>query len=531
MVLSEIINRKNIYFFCLALMIAAIPLSKYVMSLAQLMLAANWLLDPGIIGKFRKFFRNKVAMLVASLFVLHLIGLFWTTDFEYAIKDLRTKAPILALPIIISTSPLLSRRNFHGFMLLFIAANLVGSFFSIHELHTKDIVEIRLISLFISHIRFSLDICIAIFSGAYLIVTEKEYPFLIKILIAAAIVWLVIFLTIMEAVTGIVILIAISAMLLVYYIFYLEKPALKITLFIAMIGVAISMFFYLRGIYDENLPKEKLDVTRLDKFSKLGNPYIHDTTLQFPENGNWVFTYIQNDELRGVWNRRSKLSFDGPDNKGNPLRFTIYRFLASKGLRKDAEGMESLSDDEIHAIENSIANVDDMAKSSFRKRIKTIFWELQVYRKTGYISGHSVSQRLEFWKAGELIIRKNWLLGTGTGDIVKAFENEYKEMKTTLDPQFRWRSHNQYISIFATFGIFGLIWFLIVLIAPGYLKGMYRDYFYFVFFWILVISMLTEDTIEDQAGVTFYAFFTSFFLFAREAPEGFFQKKLPENSK
>jgi hypothetical protein len=34
--------------------------------------------------------------------------------------------------------------------------------------------------------------------------------------------------------------------------------------------------------------------------------------------------------------------------------------------------------------------------------------------------------------------------------------------------------------------------------------------------------MLTEDTLEDQAGVTFYAFFTSFFLFAREAPEIFF---------
>ncbi len=138
------------------------------------------------------------------------------------------------------------------------------------------------------------------------------------------------------------------------------------------------------------------------------------------------------------------------------------------------------------------------------------------------MSGHSVTQRLEFWRAGERIIGKNWLLGTGTGDIVKAFDNEYHEMNSSLDKQFRWRSHNQYISMLAIFGIFGLLWFLFVLFSPGFLSGMNKDYFYFIFLCVLLLSMLTEDTLEDQAGVTFYAFFTSFFLFARKAPERFF---------
>ena len=522
MVLSDIINRKNIYFFGLALLIASIPLSRYVMSMAQLLLAANWLLDPKIIQKFRAFFRSRAAMVVVSLFLLHVIGLFWTTDFEYAVKDLRTKAPILVLPLIISTSPLLSRRNFHYYILLFIAANVGGSICSVYALLTKEIVEIRLISLFISHIRFSLDICIAIFAGGYLIFNEKGYPLFVKILIAAAIIWLTVFLTIMEAVTGIAILLVISLLLLVFWIFYLKKPVLRISLILTMFVIAVSSFFYVQQLYLEILPKEKLTAANLDKFSKLGNPYIHDTTLQVPENGHWVYLYVQNDELKEVWKRLSSLDFDGPDKKGNSLRFTIYRYLTSKGLRKDAEGLESLSQDEILAIQNSVANVDDLAKSSFRKRIKAILWEIQVYKSSGFMSGHSVTQRLEFWKAGERIIRKNFWLGTGTGDIVKAFDNEYHEMNSSLDKQFRWRSHNQYISMLATFGIFGLLWFLFVLFSPGFLSGMNKDYFYFIFLCVLLISMLTEDTLEDQAGVTFYAFFTSFFLFARKAPERFF---------
>ncbi len=505
-------------------MVVAIPLSRFVMSAAQLLLAANWLFDPKIIQKFRTFFQNRAAVIVVSLYFLHVIGLLWTSDFEYAIKDLRTKAPILALPIIISTSPLLSRRNFHHFMLLFIAANVAGSLLSMHELLTKEIAEIRLISLFISHIRFSLDICIAIFAGGYIFFAEKGYSTFVKILIAAAIVWLAIFLAIMEAVTGIGILIFISALLLILYIFYLKKTVLKIMLAVIMLVLLGSVYIYLHQIYLENLPKEKLNYAKLDKFSKRGNPYINDTTTQTPENGNWLYIYVQDEELHEVWNRRSEFPLDGLDKKGNPLKFTLYRYLASKGLRKDAEGLESLSDEEIRAVENSIANVDDMTKSSLRKRIKAIFWELQVYKSSGFLSGHSVTQRLEFWKAGTRIIQKNWLIGTGTGDIVQAFENEYREMKSSLDLKNRWRSHNQYISIFATFGILGFFWFLMVLIVPGIFNGMYKDYFYFIFFLVLLISMLTEDTIEDQAGVTFYAFFTSFFLFAREVPERFFKK-------
>nr|NQU90847.1 O-antigen ligase family protein [Bacteroidota bacterium] len=516
MTIPSWINRNNVYLSGMVLMLIALPLSKYVMSMAQLLMVANWLFDPKLIQKFRDFFRNRTAVVIVSLFLLHVIGLLWTSDFDYAIKDLRTKVPILALPVIVSTSPKISRKAFYNMMMVYLFANVAGSLVSVRELLIKDITDVRYISLFISHIRFSLNICVAIFTGLWLVFgAENRKPWL-KILVGLFTVWLVVFLVILEAVTGLMILLITTGLLLIIVIWKSKQVVLR-TAMILVISVSVALvFFFLRNIYLETLPNEPFYHDQVDAFTAQGNPYLFDSSMIVTENGYWVGQYIQVGELCESWNIRSAYKYDGLNKPGGPIRFTLIRFLTSKGLRKDTEGVNALSEEEIAAIENGISNVDYMLKTSLRNRIKTILWEFQVLQQSGYISGHSVSQRIEFWRAASRIITKNILIGTGTGDINKAFQQEYVEMNTTLDPKFRWRTHNQYLSIFAALGLLGLIWFLFVLFYPGFVKNMYGDYFYFLFFGILALSMLSEDTIESQAGVTFYAFFTTFFLFARK---------------
>jgi hypothetical protein len=222
------------------------------------------------------------------------------------------------------------------------------------------------------------------------------------------------------------------------------------------------------------------------------------------------------------------MDFNGLDNAGQRLRFTLIRYLTSKGLRKDADGVYALSDEDIRHIENGIANVNNATESSIQKRIRMIVWEIMLYRESGYLSGHSVAQRIEFWRAAFRIINENFWLGTGTGDIDQAFKDEYNEMNSQLKQQFRWRSHNQYITMLASLGIFGLAWFLFAMVYPAFLRRMYSDYFYLAFFAILMLSMLTEDTLETQAGATFFGFFTTFFLFARDEKNLLFTKKTSE---
>ena len=94
-------------------------------------------------------------------------------------------------------------------------------------------------------------------------------------------------------------------------------------------------------------------------------------------------------------------------------------------------------------------------------------------------------------------------------------------MHSKLAPDQRWRSHNQFLSIFVGFGLFGLLWFLFSIIYPASMLGKFNDYFFLIFFLIAILSMVTEDTIESQAGVTFFAFFYAFLVFGRKEEDGF----------
>jgi O-antigen ligase len=125
-------------------------------------------------------------------------------------------------------------------------------------------------------------------------------------------------------------------------------------------------------------------------------------------------------------------------------------------------------------------------------------------------------QRIEFWKASRDIIKENWLTGVGTGDLEDAFQNYYDTTGSLLEKEYRWRAHNQFLAVFATFGVFGLAWFLFAMIFPVARLGKFSDYYFLSFFMIIMLSMFTEDTLETQAGVTMFAFFIAFYLFPKK---------------
>jgi O-antigen ligase len=149
-----------------------------------------------------------------------------------------------------------------------------------------------------------------------------------------------------------------------------------------------------------------------------------------------------------------------------------------------------------------------------------VIWEIVQYDKTHDASGHSITQRLEYWKAATGIIQSNPVIGVGTGDVPAAFEGEYESNKTLLKKEWRFRSHNQYLSIAVAFGFLGLIWFLFSLIYPGIYFKKFGDFLYVSFFIIATVSFFTEDTLETQVGVTFFAFLNSFLLFTGNSQTG-----------
>ncbi len=217
--------------------------------------------------------------------------------------------------------------------------------------------------------------------------------------------------------------------------------------------------------------------------------------------------------MRPAWNKVSVIQYDSLDERRQALKYTLIRFLTSKGLRKDAEGVAALSSEEIKSIERGIANVKYQNLSDARIRLVQIIWEFDQFRRGSNPSGHSVTQRFEFWKAAKGIIASHPIIGVGTGDMPASYREQYNKMKSPLEEKFRLRAHNQYLALAVGLGIPVMIYFILFLVYSIISQKRWNNFLFLSFWIIAVLSMLTEDTLETQSGVTFFAFFFCFLAF------------------
>jgi hypothetical protein len=495
-------------------MVISLPLSRFGLSVAQLLLLLAWLIEGHYKQKIKAVFQNKALLVLVSFYMMHLLGLIYTNDFSYALKDIRVKLPLLFLPIVFATSKPLENFKIDNILKVFIAATLVSTFISFGIYITTKVSDFRELSPFISHIRLSLNVCLAMFFSSHFIFKKYKGSLTWQIVYAFISVWLILFLVMVESLSGIFISIVTLLILLGFIVFQNKSIAVKTAIVIIIIAIPVTSFIYLKNTANDFLYPHKNDLLIIDNFTAKGNPYINDTTNNLVENGSYIGLYVCIKELREEWNQRSSVDFDGKDAKNQPLKHTLIRYLNSLNLRKDAKGISKLSQEDIQNIEMGIANVVYTHKFHPNSRYYKILWEYQILKSGQNPGGHSVIQRLEFWRISWEIVKDQFILGVGTGDIVNAYQNKYEEMNSVLPLEFRHRAHNQYLAIFVTFGIIGLLWFIVSLVYPGIKLGKFLDYRYAVFWITIVLSMLVEDTLETQMGATLFGFFNAFLLFA-----------------
>jgi hypothetical protein len=513
------LRSNHLYHFGLIVLVTGLPLSLFLISVSQFILAGSFFLEGNFIHKFKRFFHNKAALLVAGIWLMHLLGQLWTTNLTQGWNDIRIKLPLLVLTIIMAGSDPLSRKQFFMVLSVFTGAVFAGTLVSMAVLMgiiDREIIDIRDIFIFkISHIRFGLFTCIAIFSLLYFtfsknISLKTAYRIMAGILAG----WLFIFIFLVEALTGFVITFFIAFLLLFLRIWKKQQRTGKFVLILAAVSVPIIFFSLLNDVYEKNYSPRNETIDWNARTSQ-GNAYTFNFRNTEMENGYRVYIYMCDEELRRSWNMRSRINFDSLDKKLHPVKFTLIRFLASKGLRKDSVSVQQLTEKEIHSIERGIPNVK-FQTPSIKVRLLQLMWEFDQYSKGGDPNGHSFMQRLESWRAALGVISSNPLFGVGTGDLPRQVFKQYIVMNSKLDSNHYLRPHNQYLAIAVAFGITGCFYFLFTLSYPLFFSRN-RNYFYLVFFLIAIISMLTEDTLETQPGATFFAFFNALFLFGMPA--------------
>jgi hypothetical protein len=484
------------------------------MSIGQFVLLGNWLIELDFRRKIQLIKEQKILWVLFSLYLLHIVALLWTNNLDYGFKDLRIKVPLLLLPLIIGTSERLKRNEWRSLLSVYIGTLFILSLVSFSKLIGLNgaVLDKRELSIYISHIRYGLNIALGVvFLLFYSSYWKSRFPY--RFILAT---WLTLCLFLFQLYTGLFCLLTLLILRLVQMTFKRTKSIfIKWGIPVVCIGGLVFTYLFIHSIYKDfhkNLNVNYDQTEQLEKFSAGGEEYWHDTKDFQTENGIYIRRYIAWKELERAWGRKSDLAFYGNDRKGQYLSKTLCRYLSSKGLKKDSLGFSQLSDQEIEAIENGIANVYYLKNNALKRRVYETFYELQQYKITGMANGFSLAMRFEFWKTAWQIITKNTWLGVGTGDIKEAFIEQYEADQSLLQEKYRRRAHNQYITFWATFGLLGLSLFLAYLLLPFHLTR--PQAIYLAFFLIATLSFVTEDTLETQAGVTFFALFNTLLLVA-----------------
>lgn len=489
------------------ILIIGIPMNKVLMSTGTIWVASNLLLK----ADFKKYYHNiknsKIAVLVLLIFLIHLIGLLYTTEFDYALHDLNSKLPFFVLPMVLIAfplNPIFYKDIIYGFLAVVLLTSCTNIFLFFTETR-QGTEDIRLMSLFGSHIRYGVIVLFAAIICFYLIIKEAQKWK--KIIFLVLFTWFTFYTIYAQVITAYFNLIIITISFIVYMLFRVKNIFLRlslITVFFVFIGFSVL------NVYSFLKPKiTEVKLTDLDTHTKQGNEYIHFPTHKVTENGTPIMIYICDEELEPLWNNSSTISYYDEDKKGHLIRGTLFRYMSSLGLRKDAEGFSQLTDNDIKNIENGIPSYK-IASSALLNRLEGLRLQIQNYYLGQDPSGHSLLQRFEHWRASFHIIAKNPILGVGTGDVPDAFKTAYLEIESNLHPDYQNRSHNQFLAFWVAFGIVGFI-LLTLLNFVIIQKGLKQKQSLLTLFGVLfLLSFLPEDTLETQQGATFIGFFLGF---------------------
>lgn len=506
----------TIYFWMTCIFAFGITWSRFMTSFPIYFLFFHWILEGNFKEKISTLKTRVSIWLYTSPFLLFSASLLFTNDYTNLGDNVMSWLPIFVLPLVFGTSPPFNEKQLKWIIYIFIYCLFATAIFNTvrYAIFFDEIHDYRNISYFLNHIRYSLLINLAVFLGYYFLFLKKAQNKTEWVLLAFAVLYLLFFLFLLQSLTGIAILFFVSLFECFRQIF-ITNNAVKRRLLLLVVGLILSIVSY--AIVTEAMiffSYKKIDVATIEKTTKNGNEYSHNVDSYHVENGNYVELYICVKELEESWKKRSLIPLlEGKDENGQQILYTLFRYMTSKGLRKDAEGLSKLTDRDIINIEKGFTNYRFTNKISYKERLNDIFWQIHIYFNGADPSTHSVIQRLEFAYCAISAIKENPWFGVGAGAMRSTLDHHYEKINTKLSSLHRKTPHNQYLSFLMQYGIIGLSIFLLSLLIATKRENKFSHYPYFVFLLIFLISMINEDTLTTQLGVAFYAFFGSLLLF------------------
>jgi O-antigen ligase len=439
--------------------------------------------------------KNPIYLSFLLIWVLILLGVFRGGENNLVWKETKTLLPLILAPVFLQNLSPLSKKDENLIWKVFFASVGISALICVVYAFVKyPLPEPRTASLFISHIRFSLMAVLALI-GAWRV--PGILPFHFKVALTALV---FLFFFFVGTLTGWGLLLA-----LVVILFALKSKRNKLIVAGTTITLASSLLFFLsKNVDSTNFQPEQIQSAR-------GEKYIHQSSNFQTENGNRIFINIAPHELESAWLARTNRPLLQKDGRGQLVQTTLIRYLASKGLPKDAAGIDQLSDTDISNILAGNTNCNEPKWNALEKRWHQVVFEYQTFQSGENPSGHSIFQRIEYYKAAKFIIERNLLFGVGQGNVKSAYSEAYKQTSPNLDEKVQHAVHNQFLSYWIAVGLAAILCFLLYFYFMW--KHARKNEIALAFVILATLSCLTEDTLTTQPGVAFFAFFSTFFFF------------------
>ncbi len=471
-------------------MVTSIGMSNVVWPL----LFANWVFEGRWREKWQMARASRLLQAVAVFFLLHAVGLLWTSNMAVGLHVMERLLPWLAVPLVVLTTPPPEGRARSTILGLYVGTVFVVTVIGLVRWLTIPDLPYRDIVPFISHIRFSLNVCLVLLIVGRWTMERRHLVGILPML------WFIAFLLLLRSYTAFAVLLVASLVV----VLHLRRRWLWLSVWIAVVGCMSAYVMYEYHSYHRLTPHA---TKPLPAVTANGRPYQHRND-GLVENGNYLNNYLCHDEMAIAWPLRSHVPFDSILSSGYTLEPTLVRYLNALSLTKDSAGIMALTDGQVREVERGIANPVYSHGSLPKKMLYVIFFEYESYRCYRAVEGFSMLQRFELWTAASHIIARHPWTGVGTGDLGDAMEADFQATDSPLQGTGL-MPHNEYLTLMAMLGIptFLLMAFFFLRAASRL-----RRQGLLMMAWVvaILVSCLTENTLDSLAGILFCTWFMAF---------------------
>ncbi len=121
-------DRSKNYILLIAISLLFLPFRNNISSVVGIILFLFFFIDKEhkLSSKLKDLFTNKVAILTLSIYLIHLIGLLYTSNFKYASLDLEIKLPLFIIPFVIFSEKKLTSENQNYIFKFFTLGNILA---------------------------------------------------------------------------------------------------------------------------------------------------------------------------------------------------------------------------------------------------------------------------------------------------------------------------------------------------------------------------------------------------------------------